>query len=257
MTETFRLTVISSTLERFGNSKLGDGVQFTSYADQVVVLNGKAPYTFTISSVTLNGTAKPNGLGDLGLGISTDGLVYGVPIAPGAVSFVCKATDANGKTAVGRNGTGSSQTYTFTIAAGIELQGSLVATQITVKAGNPLKKNVPQDSVSFKGSINLGSIAISSLSGKPLGLSVGSASLPTGAVLFDAKGSAKTPKGSVPSASFKLSTKGLFNGSVKNASIPATGLSGLASINLPVQVTIGDALCYCYSVPELHDQAGP
>jgi len=234
VTEQFRLTIINSTLLRFGNDTLSDGTKFQAYSDNLVVLNGKAPYSFSVTNVTLNGTAKTGGLGDLGLGLSNDGVVYGVPIVSGTVGFTASAKDANGKFAVGRSGTGSSQAFTFTIASGTAIQGSFVATQITVKAGVAGK-----DGISMKGVINMGGEAITSLSGKPLSVRIGG--ITAAAAIFGGKGVASTAKGVKPAQSGKVGKFGVFSFTDKFDTIGATGITG-GTISLPVEVRVGDAV---------------
>jgi hypothetical protein len=236
VTNTFRLTVINSTTFRFGNSALSDGTQFQSYSDNLIALNGKTPYTFAVSGVTLKGVAQANGLRDVGLSLSNDGVIYGVPILPGTISFVATATDAAGKTAVGRNGTGLSQTFSFTVAASTIVQGSFLATAITVKEGLTGK-----DSVSLKGVLNLGAETIASLSGKPLTVRIGA--FEVNGPAFDGKGNSKSAAKVTPAIKASVKKYGVFAFSDMKDSINVGTLpSGATFVNLAVEVRVGDAV---------------
>src|ERR1043165_9956466 len=198
-TENFRLTFVSSSQFRFATSQLSDGHYYHAYSDQLQVINGKPPYTFTASAVTFNGVPVTS-LEKVGFSLSKDGAVFGVPVPQGTVpnpniagviTFVATATDASNNKAASRLGVGTSQVITVHIGASTIINSTVLATAMTIKAGTPGK-----DSIAYKGITNINGEAISALNGLAFNFRVGPYTAPT--VVFDAKGNAKSARAAIP-----------------------------------------------------------
>ncbi|HLX63575.1 MAG TPA: hypothetical protein VKX17_20060 [Planctomycetota bacterium] len=231
-TETFRLTFIGSTQFRFASTTLSDGVQFRPYSDVAATINGKGPIKYKlVSSIPTS----------MGLGVAADGAVFGVPTVSGTVTLVVSATDANGKLAANRLGVGTNQTYTLNVTAGKSLSSLISASSITIKSGfGTDSKGVGKDGVAFKGIADLGAEAITTLSGKNLNIRIGAYTGPVAS--FDGKGNANTAKGVTPTVKASVKKFGLTTITItKDTVIPAT-LTGLTTIQLPVEVRLGDAV---------------
>lgn len=229
VTENFRLTFTNTTLFRFSMDSLPSGVQFQPYAATIATINGKGPVTFTAT-----------GLSGTGLGLSTDGSLYGVPVAATTLTITVTATDANNKKAAARNGTGTSQTFVITVSANKTLASVFSVTTMTVKAGFPKSRaGVGADGVMCKGVANLGAEGIAALSGKAFGFRVGSYTGPT--ANFDGKGNALTARGLVPAVKASVKKFGLVNITISKDVINLGTITG-STVNLPVEVILGDAV---------------
>ncbi len=222
VTENFRLTFTNTTQFRFSVDSIPSAVQFQPYSTPLSVINGKPSIKFTTS-----------GLAGTGLALSSTGVVYGVPVASTTLTFSVTATDANGKLAAGRSGTGTSQSFTLTVSSNKNLAGVIAATSITVKTGFGTSK----DSVAYKGVVNLGAELISSLSGKDLSFRIGSYTGPT--AIFNDKGAAVTTRGLVPAVKASVKKFGLAAITISKDTINLGAISG-STINLPVEVRFGD-----------------
>ena len=95
---TYTLTVSAPTLT-VAPATLSSPVIGTAYSQTLTASNGRAPYTFAVTTGTL----------PAGLSLSSAGVLSGTPTAGGSFSFTVTATDANGFTA--------SRAYSFTISA--------------------------------------------------------------------------------------------------------------------------------------------
>lgn len=238
VTNKFRLSFFNTSAFRFAQSKLSDGILFKSYSDTLSLLNGTAPYTFTAANAKLNGTATT--LDAVGLSLSSDGAVYGVPLKAGTLTFDCTAVDKNKNKAAGRSGTGTSQNVTLVIISSKVVSSVIVASSITIKTGSTAdKKGVFKDSLQYKGNINSDGVKPAALSGQTLECRVGAYTAPV--ATFDAKGTASTAKGAKPSASGKYSTKGQFQYKVGSDSINVGTVSG-STVTLAVEFRIGNAI---------------
>ena len=230
VTETFRLTFVTTTQFRFARDTLPDGYQYTPYSAQVPTINGKPAIAYTVSGTGLVGT---------GLGLSKDGVLYGVPIKP-SVTFTAVATDANNKLAAGRTGTGNSQTFTIVFAANKKLASTISATKITVKTGFPSdKKNVGTGGVAYKGIADLGAESISSLSGKAFNIRIGTYTGPI--TTFDGNGNANSAKKLVPAVKVSLKKLGVLSATITKDAVNVGTISG-STVQLPVEIRLGDAV---------------
>ena len=226
VTETFRLTFVSTTQFRFAASAAPDATQYQPYSSALPVINGKPAYTFTA-------TGLPTGLG-----ISKDGTVYGIPTTAGTFTFVATATDSNGKLAAGRSGTGASQSFTITVGANKMLSSTFSFTTLTIKQGFGTGK----DGVTAKGVANLGAEAVTSLAGKNVGFRVGSYTGPVAAfTVRGATASAATARGVLPVIKASVRKFGITSLTISKDTINA-GTFTTGPVTLPVEITIGDAV---------------
>lgn len=246
-TETFRLNFITSTQFRFAQNSLSDGVYFRAYSDQLSVVNGRAPYTFTAANViftpTVGAPIPLSSLEKAGLSLSKDGAIFGVPIPQGTtpnpnlsgtITFVATATDATNGKAASRLGVGNSETITLKVQANGIISSTIIATQMTIKAGTPGK-----DSLTYKGIANLNGEAIASLVGLPFNFRVGPYTAP--AVVFDAKGNAKSARGTTPVVAGSVKKLGITGFKVSKETIALGTITG-STVDLAVELRIGDAI---------------
>ena len=184
-TGTFRITLVSGTQFKFGNSTLSNGAIGRSYADRMIVLNGnttaKTGIVFSVDTVSGPGgdTLEHNGL----TLSASEGLIYGKPFIPGAITFVAHATDANQTKALSRDGTQEGQPLTINIEAG-SLNSDIASTAITITGDS----SGGRDKISYAGFANMRGLPVSAFSGKVLTLRIANYVSPN--ATFDAKGHA-------------------------------------------------------------------
>lgn len=195
VTEFFRLTLISGTQFRFSVDSIPDAVQYRDYVTKIELLNGTpVSCTAAITASTVPGITAGGALESAGLQLSNDGTLYGKPFKSGSITFIVTAKNAQGATALGRfPAVTAGQTFTLNIAANNTVGADIFATGITIKGGQAGK-----DSVSYKGIVNLGNTAVSSLAGQAMTLRIGKYVTPGNAATvntLDDKGKiGKSPK---------------------------------------------------------------
>ncbi|MFH0940051.1 MAG: hypothetical protein V1899_12335 [Planctomycetota bacterium] len=136
----------NTTSFRFAVDKLPDARLTSAYIGQLEVLGGTAPYTFTLESVT--GVAR---LEDLGLFLTSDGLVMGTPLQEGSFVLTVRCADSTGKIAAGRNGSGQNQAFTLLVQANPVTSSDLITTFCSVRGDNV---RAQQDILKYSGVIN-------------------------------------------------------------------------------------------------------
>jgi hypothetical protein len=244
-TEPYRLNILANTVNafRFAISGLSDGQQYREYVDNIAVINGKAPFKYTATGITLAGKAVST-LESIGLTIGSDGTVFGVPLQSGLLTFTANVTDATGAKALARSGTGVGQTISLTINANVTLNNTVVCTALTASGDTTTGG---KDKLSISGLFNpgifsklTGNVTVQ-VNGYTISGAIGAKGKVTGLSL-QALATAK-----VPALTGTISPKGTFKFTVSNESFgrnnliavsPVTGLQ----LNTMVHVTIGNSV---------------
>ena len=236
----YRLSIFANTTNtyRFAITSLSNAVQFTEYADYVSTINGKGPYTYTVSNVTAGGKSLAN-LEATGLTIGKDGQIYGVPLTAGAITFTVVAKDSTGASAQPRTGTGSSQTFTISVAGNSTIQNVVVVTSLTCSGDTA---NAGKDKIAVKGVYNpllfssIGTSITLRLNGYVITGVIGSRGKISNLSLQDFAAKAK-----VPTLKGTINGKGQFTLAVSNETFGRDALLGTISttVNAMVEVAIG------------------
>jgi hypothetical protein len=237
VTETFRITFVASsvTTYRFASDKLPAGAVGSSYNTQLAAINGVSPIIYTAGSITLGGVPVTR-LEDVGLSLSATGILQGVPIRSGTLSFTGIATDAGGNQAADAAGGSSNQLCSVTLLPNTVVSSAFTPNSITLKTGN---SSPGKDSVLLKGFVNLNGQSLSSLYGAPFILRAGRYTSP--AIYFDEKGKATSAKGAIPVVKAGITSKGLLAVSITKETIASLGFTGLSG-DLGVEVRVGDTV---------------
>ncbi|HEY3321572.1 MAG TPA: hypothetical protein VGP72_13975 [Planctomycetota bacterium] len=246
VTEKFRITLVDSSVFKFAQSALHDGVAFRQYHEKIEVIGGNPPYTFSASqiSVTNNGTVTPHSsLEEIGLFLlpKTGGLL-GRPLVPGVVSFMATCTDSDGLTALARDKSGFGQALSFSVADNPRVASELFSTSISIKGDISGGNN---DSIRYAGLMDLTGTSLSALKGSAVQLQIGDYNSPV--VKLDATGNGGTAKGVTPAMAVSITSDGQIKITVSKDGFGKAGtiitdkeLQSLLKI-LPVEVTVGDA----------------
>ena len=231
----FRLFTFNSVPNqfRFAMDRLPSGSVGQDYITNVEVLGGDATTTnFTVlpGSVSLNG-ASQGSLENVGLALNLDGTLYGRPLVNGTLSFTARAT-RGGINALNRSGTASDQNFSITINALSSVQSMLgIATsRIKVNLKRPFR-----DGIDIRAFANLDGQGNTTFSGKKCVVRIFGTSFST---TLDAFGEARNGDIRVR----LTAPDGLLRIKIRNSNLaPFLSPATLGrSVNVPVQITIGD-----------------
>ncbi|MGD0093866.1 MAG: hypothetical protein ABSE73_28490 [Planctomycetota bacterium] len=177
----FDLNVVSGNTFRFALDRLGDAWQGRLYRTQVFnLVNGAAPYTFSQPAYQWANLAAAGFTLDL-----ATGMLSGVPISDGPLTFHVDCQDKNGTPALSRTGSGTGQDVILNVLPDKPVSSGVVAIGIVSRAG----AGTGRDGVLYTGLINLGSLKLADLQGGTLELDLGGwVSLATDT--FDSRGKA-------------------------------------------------------------------
>jgi hypothetical protein len=253
VTSRFRLSLESGTTFKFAISDLGEAVQFVPFMDVVSTVNGNGAVTVTATNVAVNGTAVTGGLEAIGLSLATDGTLFGQPLVAGVLTFTAVGKDAKGGTALSRDLSAANQVITLNLTGNITVDSDFVTTGLNLKIKNatgPKAKSGNNDSLKFKGQVNLNGKSAADLNGKVIKLSIGGYTTPNSTntpATLDGKGNTvKAPKlakgTSAPKLKAKVSTKGQISVSVSGEDMSRVSAFTGASSNVAVGLMVGDAV---------------
>lgn len=184
---TFCINVSPADTFRFALDTLGGAWQGRLYHAQVFnLINGAPPYTFAEAANQWADLAAAGFALDL-----KSGMLAGVPISAGRLTFHVNCQDNNGTWALSRTGSGRGQDITLDVLANNSYFGvsgvssGVVAASIKAKVGT----GTGADSVKYAGLINLGAFKVADLKGCSLELRLGGW-VSSAAATFDNNGKA-------------------------------------------------------------------
>jgi len=241
-TGTFRLNLYSSPSSfRFAQNALPAAQLGNTYFTNLETLSASGAVTFSVSNIIANGAAVGR-LEDIGLTLTSDGIIYGRPSIKTAnavsVTFTVHATDAAGNVALSRNGAKQDQDFTLPVEANSFTISEILAlnTKLNINT-DPSKPN--QDSFSYIGFYDPKGLNTASLTGTPFTLRIGS-SIFTGN--FDASGKVTVPFSGkrsglkVTVTPDKSIVQVSLTGANLSAALNTTGLSGKVNQNIVVMM---------------------
>lgn len=236
-TETFRLTFADPSIFKIAQSTLNSGIQFNRYYDKIEVVNGRAPFTYTVTAVTVNGTTSS--LDTVGLFLNKrNGVLNGRPLAVGAYAVTIDVVDSLGFHARSRDTKSVGQTVTFNIDPATRISADIFSTKASIKGDTAV---AGKDTITYSGLINLAGKNVSDLDGLPVTLSVGSYTSPS-VTLTGGKGAVSGP----PAMSVSIGSDGTVKISIKNESfgtamsIITNGELASSTKILALSLTVGD-----------------
>jgi hypothetical protein len=218
VTEPFSLKIDQSGVFKFAFDKLGEAVQFGEFAAQIETINGAGTVAFTVGAVT--GVTGVTALDDIGLVLTSDGLLYGKPYVSGTFTFTVSATDSLNQSAKSRDQSATGQVFTLTVTASNNITSDVVITKGQISYDGAKSATKPKDSVSLAGLVNLKGAALSSLSNDKFDTVIGGFDSldQTLEVSLDTRGKGAS---SDKRAKVALNSKGTFKSSYKKVDISA------------------------------------
>jgi len=246
VTNQFRITLVSGNQFKFATGPdLGEAVQYRDYVNTLQVIGNTTPASFAITLVKLSTDTTVSALEDIGLTVSSDGTIFGKPVAAGILTFTANCTGKNGQKAMSRDGTTVGQAFTITIIANSIVSSSVFATAIQVKGGGGAGK----DSIKYAALVNLAGKKVTDLSGQTLDLRIGLYTSPT-SLAFDSKGKTAKPAASktpIPNTTASVNSNAQLKAAVSKENFNTAGTAVFAAggvkngtMLLPVSVRVGN-----------------
>jgi hypothetical protein len=149
LTSYFNLFLVNSTgaTLKFAIDKLPTALLASSYAARLDVIGGKSPLTFSMVSVT-----GVSSLSDLGLSLSSDGVLIGRPLKTGTYVVTVRAVDSKGLVATNRSGTTIDQAFSLVILDNPIASSDLLTLSCGIRGDN---SSTGRDTLKYSGVINV------------------------------------------------------------------------------------------------------
>lgn len=201
-TGTFRLNLFAPpTKFRFAQDKLPVAQLGNSYFANIETLSAPGTVLYVVFG-PITGVTRLDGkpitqLGDIGLWLAADGVLYGRPsfaavansTASQTITFTVRAVTASGAIAFSRNGLVQDQKFSLEVEPNTQANSEVLATQCSIRANVPHTNTNPfdidTDSLTYSGVFDPKGMTTSSLAGSPFSLRV---NFNTYAGTFDANG---------------------------------------------------------------------
>ena len=215
-------------------SQLPFGRLATSYSSVIAVVGGTPAYIFSTPGV-------PDGQVVPGLFLTSDGALFGRPLALGTFTFTVHCVDARKTVALNRAHTAPDQAFTITINDNAFNSTDVVTLSCSVKGANPTNGG---DSLRYKGLINVLGQDTFSLLNSDFSFRIGSVVY---AGRMDKRGQFKQTFPDHSKFTAKINTRsGTLNVSIRDGSF-ATALNAGALVDhgtarKPLEVVVGDAV---------------
>jgi len=226
------------TLFKFASDTLPSGSLGAPYSAKIDVLGGKAPYIYTVLSITGTGVTT---LEDLGLFVTNDGTIMGNPLAVGTFAITVRATDSNNLVANNRANNAPNQALTLTVNPNSITSTDLITLACSVRGDKSRNGN---DTLRYVGAVNALGQDRFSLANSDFAFRLGNIVV-TGRLDENAEFRGKLDDGSNVKASISTKT-GLLSVQISRGSfstlINAAALVDGKPTRRPVQVTVGDAV---------------
>ncbi|HYF52350.1 MAG TPA: hypothetical protein VEJ63_23285 [Planctomycetota bacterium] len=175
VTGRFKLNLLPANSSfRLAQDQLPLAQRGDTYHTMLQTVGGAGPYRFDVVPGTVFFNGSPRGrIEELGVTLTTDGVLYGRPLLNGSLDFTVRATDATFIQALSRDTSRIDQPFKLTIEANSSVNTEIAANTCTLR-GDQVSPG--KDSFSYKGVIDLKGDVLETLAGAPLVFRIGNAS---------------------------------------------------------------------------------